>query len=106
MQQAEERQREGALVSQPGHESVGEAETEDGTCTGEDKAFEEELADDAGTAGAESTADGELFGAGGGAREQQVGEIDACDEQDGSDGAPEDDKRAAEAAADVVLEGT
>ena len=71
---------------------------------GEDEAFGEELADDAGTAGAESAAHGELLGAGGGASEQQVGEVDAGDEQDRADGGPKDDERAAKLAADVVLE--
>ena len=104
VQRAEEGERDGALMGEPLHESEGEQEAEDCACAGEDQAFSEQLAHDASAAGAESAAHGEFLGAGGGAGEQQVGEIDAGDEQDGADGGPEDDQRPAQFAADVVLE--
>ena len=83
---------------------AGEAEAEDGARAGEDQAFREQLAHDAGAACAESAAHGELLGAGGGAGQQQVGEIDAGDEQNDADRGPENDERTAQLAADVVLE--
>ena len=60
--------------------------------------------DDAAAAGAECAAHGELFGAGGGARKQQVGEIDAGDQQNHADGGPENNERAVKPAGDIVLE--
>ena len=53
---------------------------------------------------AERAAQSELFAARGGAGKQKVGEVDADDEKDESDGAPEDDQRAAKLTADVVLQ--
>ena len=53
---------------------------------------------------AERSAEGELLTACGGAGEEEVGEVDADDEEDESDGAPEDDERTAELAADVLLQ--
>ena len=88
VQRTEQGQRDGALVREPLHETDGEHEAEEGSGAGEDEAFGEELADDAAAAGAESAAHGELLGARGGAGEQEVGEIDAGDEQDGADGGP------------------
>ncbi len=63
---------------------------------GEDEALGEHLADERRAAGTQGGAHGELFAAGGGAGEQQVGEVDADDEQDEADRAPEHDERAAE----------
>ncbi len=71
---------------------------------GEDEGFGEELANDAAACGSECGAHGELLGAGGCAGEQKVREVDADDEEDESDGAPEDDERAAKTSGDVLLE--
>src|SRR6266851_3833198 len=82
----------------------GATEAEDGSGSGEDEGFSEELADDAAACGSECGAHGELLGARGCAGEQEVREVDADDEKDESDGSPEDDERAAETAGDKVLE--
>ncbi len=91
-------------MGEVGDGGEGETEAEDGSGGGEDEGFREELADDAAACGSECGAHGELLGAGGGAGEQEVREVDADDEKDESDGSPEDDERAAETAGDVVLE--
>jgi hypothetical protein len=82
----------------------GEAEAEDGSGSGEDERFSDQLADDAAACRSECGAHGELLGAGSCAGEQEVREVNADDEKDESDGSPEDDERAAEAAGDEVLE--
>ena len=85
-------------------DGVGEDETERRSGEREDKAFGEELAHEAQAACAEGAAHGKLFAAGRGACEQKVGEIDGDDQQDETDGAPEDHERAAQLAADVIFE--
>jgi len=54
--------------------------------------------------GAESAAHGELFAAGSEARQEKIGQIDAGNQENGADGAPESDERAAESASYVVFE--
>src|SRR6202035_2569020 len=82
----------------------GKGEAEDGSGGGENQGFGEELADDAAACGSECGAHGALFGTGGGAGEQEVREVDADDEENESDGSPEDDEGAAETAAGIVFE--
>ncbi len=100
----EQRQRERGLMLQPRRDGEGQRKAEERTDSGEQEAFGKQLANDAAAAGAERAAECELLAARGGTCEQQVGEIDADDEQDESDGGPEDDKRTMELAADVLLE--
>jgi GNAT superfamily N-acetyltransferase len=90
VQRAEQRQGDGSLMASQAREWRRD-QPQDGSRAGEDEAFGEQLAHDAGAAGAESGAHGELLGAGGGAGEKQVGEVDAGDEQDAADSGPEDD---------------
>ena len=104
MQRAEQRERDGSLMREPSNECDGEQQTENGAGAGEDEAFSQQLANDAGAAGAESAAHSELLGARGRTGEQQVGQVDAGDEQDGADGAPEHDEGTAQFTADVILE--
>ena len=65
--------------------SGGEGDAECAADEREHKAFCQKLADDARAACAEGLADGELAGAGGGAGEQQVGDVGAGDEQHDAD---------------------
>ena len=58
-----------------------DSDAERATESGKQKGFREELADEARTAGAECLADGELASAGGGASEQQIGDVGAGDQQ-------------------------
>ena len=57
---------------------------------GEQKAFGEELAEQAGAAGAEGNADGDFAMAGGSAGEQKVADVDAGDEQNHADDGHQD----------------
>ena len=59
----------------------GQRDAERAAGEGENKAFGEQLANDAGASRSESLADGEFAGARGGAGEQQVGDVGAGDEQ-------------------------
>jgi hypothetical protein len=61
----------------------------------QDEALEHELADDAAAAGAERGAHGDLVAARGAAREQQVGDVGAGDEEDEHDRDHEHDQRRA-----------
>ena len=67
-------------------------------------AFGEELADDAGAAGAHGGTDGEFALAAGGADEEEVGDVGAGDEQDEADGAEEHIERGACAGDDGVAQ--
>ena len=70
----------------------------------EHDAFGEQLADDAGAAGAHGGADGEFTLAAGGADEQQVGDVGAGDEQDEADGSEQDEEGIARAGDDGVAQ--
>ena len=72
----------------------------------EDEAFGEHLPDDAGTVGAERESNGKLALTAAGAGEQQVGEIDARDEEDQSGGAAQHEQRRAQLAGEVLLQGS
>ena len=72
---------------------------------GEQKAFGQELADDAATRGSHGDADGEFTLAAGGADEQQICHVGAGDEQDEADGSEEDEERRAHVADDAVAQG-
>src|ERR1700727_2220659 len=76
----------------------GKAEAEDGSGGGEDEGFGEELADDAAASGSECGAHSELLGAGGGAGEQEVREVDADDEKNEANCSPGAEERAGETA--------
>jgi len=91
-------------MAQPGDQRRGKSESADGSRTGEDQAFCQQLAHDAQPAGAERGAHGELLGARGGTGKKKIGEINAGNEENASDGRPENDERSAQLAADVFLE--
>src|SRR5262249_37662735 len=92
------------LMSEPRDEDEGEEQPTDCSRGGENKAFGEELADDPATTSAQSPAHGELLAARGGAGEQQIREVHACDQQDHSDGGPQNNQRSVETTTDVVFE--
>ena len=71
---------------------------------GEQNAFHDELLEQRAEAGADGGADGDLAAAGFGAGEQEVGDVDAGDQEDEDDGAEEDEHGAAHAFDDFVLE--
>ena len=89
---------------QRAHAGVAEDEAEDAAGEREDDAFGEQLADDAGAAGAHGGADGEFTLAAGGADEEEIGDVGAGDEQDEADGSEEDEERGARVADDGVAE--
>src|SRR5579862_1203478 len=95
VQAGEERESDGTLMRKPEKQKNGEGESDGRACAGENQAFHEQLADDAGAVSAKSATQGEFFGAGGGASEEQVGEIDAGDEEDGANRSPERNQGAA-----------
>ena len=78
-------------VREQGHQGASapgsEQEAGDAAGSGEQQAFGEELADHTQAAGAQGGADGNFAGAIGSARQQQVGDVQACDEQHESNGA-------------------
>src|ERR1700690_819546 len=78
--------------------------TEDPTSTRKHEAFREQLASESASAGTECATHGELFAAGSHAGEKEICEIDAHDEKNEADSAPENKERAAKFAADVILE--
>ena len=65
-----------AFESTPGEEGA-----EDGSADREEKAFDEELANDAPATGTKRGADGELFFTGSGASEEQICNVAAADEK-------------------------
>ena len=71
----------------------GEEQAECAADEGEQQGLGEDLADDAGAAGAEGEAGGELALAGGGFGEEEVGEVGAGDEKDEDDYSHEDVQR-------------
>ncbi len=77
----------------------GDAESEEAAGEGEEEGFDEALADDACAAGAEGEASGDFALAGGGAGEEEVGEVGAGDEKNENDDSHEDLERVAVLAA-------
>ena len=73
----------------------GQSEPEKAAGEREEQSFDKALTDDTGAAGAEGEAGGDFAQACGGAREEEVGEIGAGDEQDESDDGHEDLERIA-----------
>ncbi len=69
---------------------LGDEEAGGAAHDGEQKAFGQQLADDAQAARAQRGADGDFLFAGGGAREQQVGDVGAGDQQNQRDRAEQD----------------
>ena len=61
------------------------------------------MANDARATGAERSADGDLFAATEGAGEKEIGDVDAGDEHDADDDAPEEKQSGFEARAECVL---
>ena len=81
-----------------------EQHAQDAPGDGEQDAFGEELADDAGAAGSQGGADGKLALAAGGAHQQQVGHVGAGDQQHQADGAQQHEQRFAGVADDRVAQ--
>ncbi len=75
-------------MRKPGERSHGEQQAEDAAGDGEDERFREVFADETPAAAAERSADGEIFLPCGGAGDEQVGDVEAGDEQD-ADGSGE-----------------
>ena len=71
---------------------------------GQYQAFGEELANEAEARGSEGDADGDFLAAGGGAGEQQIGDVGAGHQQDESDGAQDNHHCGAKAAGDLQSE--
>ena len=99
----EKRKGDGTLVREVRNDAERDGNAERGANGGEHERFRDKLANQASAGGAESTAHGELFAAGSEAREKKIGKIDADDEKDETDSAPEDEERASEFTGDVVF---
>src|ERR1700721_2257841 len=91
-------------MAKPGDERGGESESAKGSRAGKDEALREQLTHNAEAACAERGAHGELLGARGGAGKKKIGEVDARNQEHAADSGPENDKRAAQLSADVVLQ--
>jgi len=102
-QRAQERQGKRPLVSEPRNKNRSQAQSEQRAGSGKDETFSEQLADNA-CALAPSALRIANSASCGGARQHEVGEIDAGDQQDSAHGAPQHHKRAAQPSADVVLQ--
>ena len=83
---------------------LGHQQAENAAEDSDQDAFGEELADEAGPAGAEGGADGDFFLASGGAGEQEVGDVGAGDEQHEADRAEQHEHGAADIAYDHFLD--
>ena len=70
----------------------------------EQDAFREQLANDAASAGAQGCAHGDFFAASDGAREQEIGDVGACDQENERDGAEQNYQGAAGVADDLFLQ--
>ena len=73
-------------MPEPGERAHGEQQAEHAAGDGEDERFGEVLADETPAAAAERGADGEIFLACGRAGDEQIGDIEAGDEQDADGG--------------------
>jgi hypothetical protein len=105
VQSAEQRQRDRSLMAQARRRATSaRPEPKTAAGAGEHQALGEQLAHDAAAAGAQGRAHGELLDARGGASQHQVGEVHAGDQQDAANRRPQHDQRAAQLAADIVLE--
>jgi len=71
---------------------------------GEEKALGEHLLEDAGAGGAKSEAHGEFAAAARGAREQEIGDVGAGDEEHEADGADEHEQSGANVASELIAE--
>ena len=75
------------------HAPEGERQADGAARRGEQQALDQELAHDPPRARAEAGAHGDLTPAGGGSRQQQVGDVGAGDQQHGADGAQDEEQR-------------
>ena len=73
-------------MPEPGERAHGEQQAEHAAGDGEDERFGEVLADEPPAAAAECGADGEIFLPCGGAGDEQIGDVEAGDEQDADGG--------------------
>ena len=86
-----------------GDPRVGEEEAQAAADDGEDQALEQKLPDDAPAGSAERRSHADLPRAGSRAREQEIGDVRASDEQDEADGAHHGPEHRLGRAADVAL---
>ena len=89
---------------QQAESAEGQQNAEDGAGEGEQDAFDDELLKEASQPGADGSADGDFAAAGFGARQQEVGHIDAGDEENEANRAEEHEHRAAYTSDDLFLE--
>ena len=87
-QAAEQRQSHRSLMREPRDQRESQPQSEDRARAGEHQALHEQLAHDAAAARAERATDGKLFGARGGASQQQIREVHAGDQQNHAHCAP------------------
>jgi len=83
-------------VREDAEETEGESKAEERAAEAEHETFKEELLDDAGAAGSECSADGDLALTYGAAREQEACDIDARDDPEECRGSEEGEKSAAD----------
>lgn len=92
------------MMGEIGSDGEGDGYADDGAAGGKHETFGDELTNEASAGGTESGAHGEFLSARGHASEEQVGKIDADDEEDQADSAPKNEERAAKPAGDEILE--
>ena len=97
------RQIDGRGGQQGPQSPVGQDHAERSAGQRQDDAFDERLAEQACAAGAECGTDGGIAGASGGARQREVGQIDAEHQQDGSHGRHQKDEALAHVADHALL---
>ncbi len=83
-------------MPEPGERAHGEQQAENATGDGEDERFCKVLADEAPATAAECGADGEIFLSSGGTGDEQVGDVEAGDEQDADGGGEQGVERRSE----------
>ena len=82
---------------QQAESAEGQQNAEDGAGEGEQDAFDDELLKEASQSGADGGAHGDFAAAGFGARQQEVGDVDAGNEEDEADRAEQHEHGAADA---------
>ena len=85
-------------------DGVGKSESQDCPSAGEHQALSQQLTDEPGASCPQCSAHGKFFAARRRPRQEKVREIYANDEQDQSNGTPQDKERPTQLAADVLLQ--
>ena len=92
-------------AGEQGDGAPGKEEAEDRAGEREEQVLGKELTEKAEAGGAQGAADGDLFLPGDGAREEQVGDVGAGDQEDDADGAEQEEEGIAGVAEHVIAEG-